>query len=811
MAKLQEEICEAHAEHVSDAISESIFARYDDPNNPPREPQWLAWDRDDALLRPGPGRTNTSSCPNVRMRPGLWGRDDPKALDGLVNPDAPFLNRLAQLCETAGIQQCNRQACSRQRTNMEGAAPQCDWPCFRQWAISAMACQAGFTHEQKLTRAHTHVVTAVSLCHWLLIGYKHRSEPIDDVMVGARRHRVDLAGVCEVIYWMLTIQAHIGLRNVAEGKWGTAFLPDEVVQPALTIARDRATRLGICQYRLQKLTEVAERQEADLPGIMEMAQHYPLLSHCKDAEDKDHYHAACTPGECGPNTADTTEKAQLHKCSRWNQSSCPTVRYSVDALEDSITSVNVSRWSRHGRRPAAPGEQYVALSHAWIDGTGIGNGPDPTNRKNMGRVNRCLDEYFLRIVKRLDCTAFWWDTISLPTTPDIRKREIDKMHYIYREATHTVVHDNSLVDFKWADDGSPCVALVLSSWFTRGWTALELHESRKSVKVLYKGPDPDNPLIKDLDRDILAVDPRYATRAHWIASSIIRRLRRPIENVRDLLSILRPRSTCRTADRTSISGLLADLEPSTCPQCNESPFLATKGMKQEEAAPIRKRIKNHIKTHTTRRVLTKLGKVGYTSLIHGLEPMHDSGAFSWTPQALHKMSVHSGGDLRPGIFGDGLLSVDVEGRAVGSWFYRSLTPDDADWIVEPMEHSSLKTDRRIRKALRNWQNCLILRESWQDRGPALLAAKISTYSVDGGSITDCRYVGAVNVSYDANPCGEGYDRRYKYGTIRFGNDVPEDDDGSSIESEEIPEDGEEEGWISTDSEGPRRPRNMFRS
>src|SRR4051794_40024482 len=112
----------------------------------------------------------------------------------------------------------------------------------------------------------------------------------------------------------------------------------------------------------------------------------------------------------------------------------------------------------------------------------------------MGLVHCCLDAYFRRITARLNCTGFWWDTISLPTDDKVRKREIDTMHHKYRSATHTVVHDNYLVDFEWADDGTPCIALVLSSWFTRGWTALELHES-KSVKVLYKGPDPQNPLI----------------------------------------------------------------------------------------------------------------------------------------------------------------------------------------------------------------------------------------------------------------------------------------------------------------------------
>jgi hypothetical protein len=441
-------------------------------------------------------------------------------------------------------------------------------------------------------------------------------------------------------------------------------------------------------------------------------------------------------------------------------------------------------------------------------------------------VNSCLDDYFLRIVAELDCTAIWWDTISLPTTPGIRKVEIDTMHYKYRDATHTVVHDNYLVNFEWAKDGSPCVALVLSSWFTRGWTALELHES-KSVKVLFKGPDPQHPIIKDLDTDILAADPRYATRAYWIASSIIRRLHHPVGNTRDLLTILRPRATCRLEDRTTISGLLANLEPPNCPQCDEIPNDYTF-----------KRINEHIKRHTTRMVLTKLGKVGCTSLIHGLKPMNDSGPFCWTPEAVHDMPVNSGGDLQVSIFGDGMLSVDRDGRAVGSWMYRGLTHDDAASNVVPMNASNQLAATRIREALQNWQNCLILRESWQDKGPALLAATVGKEYVDGSTITDCRYVGAVIVHHDANPWFGGYDARYAYGTVRFGNEkgrpdvrardvvqlrdapstanvtaVPsysQDQDSYEGDSEEISEDGEEDGWISSDSDGPRRPNNMFR-
>ncbi|MCJ1279577.1 hypothetical protein MMC21_007401 [Puttea exsequens] len=83
---------------------------------------------------------------------------------------------------------------------------------------------------------------------------------------------------------------------------------------------------------------------------------------------------------------------------------------------------------------------------------------------------------------------------------------MDRMLENYANATYMVVHDLSLVNFEWKDDGTPAIAVALSPWFTRGWTAAELFSTRPdkgSVKVLFKDPNQDNtePLIKDLDTE----------------------------------------------------------------------------------------------------------------------------------------------------------------------------------------------------------------------------------------------------------------------------------------------------------------------
>ena len=72
------------------------------------------------------------------------------------------------------------------------------------------------------------------------------------------------------------------------------------------------------------------------------------------------------------------------------------------------------------------------------------------------------------------------------------------------------------------------------------------------MKILYIGLDPTTRLIKDLNRDNLAHDLALMNRAHWIASSIIRRLRRPVDNVRSLLTILEPRATTKPPSHMTV-------------------------------------------------------------------------------------------------------------------------------------------------------------------------------------------------------------------------------------------------------------------
>ncbi|KAK6538568.1 hypothetical protein TWF694_010147 [Orbilia ellipsospora] len=740
------------------------------------EPKFFSCELHTNLLHEIKGGDDGEHCQNMSKDPtGLWAEHTSMALNRVTNPSAPFPNRLAQLCYNAEIRNCTHEDCVHERGVLDLTAPPCQWHKFREWAIALIACQACCTHAERLERQHSHMVGAVLLCHVLIRDYKLQSKPMERYLKGGRQYDIDPFEICEIVYWMLTVQTHIGLCLKMKGTWGPSFLPDDVVVPAVAVARERAKKLGVCLYRLQKLVDVAERKQADLPGIMEMARHYPGLTHSGKGPtapeyDADLYHGKCTPELCPPNRVDTTLKPQLHKCAIDKRSSCADVQYSVEELEKSIEECGVSAWSiqKPVPQPAGVEDKVLAISHVSIDGTGAG--PDPKNdQNNTSSVHGCLDKYWRTLAGKLGCTAIWWDAISLPTSPTVRKKEIDSMHHKYAAATHVLVHDNYLLNFKWADDGSPCVALVLSTWFTRGWTALELHAA-KSVKVLFKGLTPGNPIIKDLDHDILAADPRYATRGYWIASSIIRRLRRPVESTSDMLSIIRPRVTCKREDRTTIAGLLAGLEPTDCPECLEIPSDSTSD-----------RIRAHRDEHTSRRVFTKLRKIGYASLMHGRKTISESGPWCWAPREVHDIPVESMGvDIDAEGFNlhlpADMLDISKDGALLGNWRLYLVSEEDAKHNITAIPDADYEISKNVDEALVEWEKCAILRQPFRVGEEGVLVSLVGTHSYpekDKARVLDCRYIGAVIVrrERDENDSDKGVTpERSMNAMVWFGND-----------------------------------------
>ena len=180
------------------------------------------------------------------------------------------------------------------------------------------------------------------------------------------------------------------------------------------------------------------------------------------------------------------------------------------------------------------------------------------------------------------------------------------------------MHDCFLRNWRW-DPNTACFAILMSPWFSRGWTALELANSPK-VKVIFKGNR--GPVIKDLDEEILAADyepdgPRKA------ASRIIRSLRNDVTTLNDLLAVLGPRHTSWPKDMAIISALLVGVAP------------------------------GELRQDTNSAILKKLGRISPGNLFHGAAT--SSKGFSWCPTNLfhmpldsssHTLIISDSGDIR---------------------------------------------------------------------------------------------------------------------------------------------------------------------
>ena len=254
------------------------------------------------------------------------------------------------------------------------------------------------------------------------------------------------------------------------------------------------------------------------------------------------------------------------------------------------------------------------------------------------------------------------------------------MHENFKKAAHTIIHDQYLIQFPWTEDASPCLALLLSPWFTRAWTSLELMMSRKErVSVIYRHPsDPSRHIIKNLDKDILAFHPAYSSRTHWIASSLVRQLRgQQFGSIGDILKVLRTRSTLWLRDLMVVAALLTG----HIPKVDTPGFIA----------------------HITRDIILGLVEIEESFLYHGHSTMTLKKGFPWCPFSLLDGNVLNNTDRQEKVY------VDEEGAVSGSWDYRILSKKDAETVRPYIFH--LSVDGQIRVALEQWENCLPLRNT----------------------------------------------------------------------------------------------------
>ncbi|KAH8748362.1 hypothetical protein BGZ57DRAFT_776579 [Hyaloscypha finlandica] len=569
------------------------------------------------------------------------------------------------LSKVAGIRTCCELSCLATRQALQAAAPRCQWASFRDYFLTALGC--GLVGSRDLF----FLVAILRLVDESLSG-----------PCGPRFSCIDAHGVVDLIKW--------GYR-IFDNNQPSPF-PDEVPRINRKLARGYEYRSlssvqecgyrGICRNRLWNLSFPSPHGILELSHLAEVA-----LSFSQKGNHKD-----CTEQFCLYSHSNSTLVEQIHKCRPSERDICTEVCFPPELLNakfsSSIALVKGVRelqdiaWEcpndAQVPRLIQNGQRYMAISHVWSGGTGAG-------LKKPGAANKCLVDFF-RIGRLVRCEGIWWDTICIPAGKEERRIAMDSMLDNYERAAVTVVLVEDLVNSEWKDDGSPAVAIVLSAWFTRGWTAAELYASRgRPVKFLFKGRE--GPVLKDLDTDILAhkdpdkngILPVYG---FFVAADIIRKFRKAFSKdlgLRDLLGLLRGRTTSWAKDRLLITGLMCK----------------PRGFEPISTGP---RITQLLASH--------FRSIPVIDLYHKEIPARRKGPWAWCPPSIFDLASSPGalGGEQQTLLG-GLCEISADGTLRGIFKAHELL--ETDEVTPCASHSAVIVE--IDAALSNRRNCLLLK------------------------------------------------------------------------------------------------------
>ncbi|KAF0324044.1 ankyrin repeat-containing protein [Colletotrichum asianum] len=681
-------------------------------------------------------------CANLRPNDAsLWAKE-PNFYRALAADGMGFLSQVAHVCMYAAVRPCTKARCTRLRERMDSRAPRVTgWSSLREWAITAMSCQENHRKDwtEKSAIGHTHIASAVAglamalaECSRPCYRKTHFQNHLDGAEDGEDEEDADeqvklLDQVLDLLYWMVSVQYNFSVGPDKFGRWVSDSMSnttgDGLERPKK--AFDQLDNTRFCKFRVWNFLEACDRKDADLPTIMNFLG--AMESLVDDEEQKAHEN--CTPKFCQQAIIDSTKTEQMHALV--GDHDCFKLEFDMDQIDKAIDEGHSTAWlcgeeniSGNKAQLAHPDDDYVAISHVWSDGTGVGvsskKEEDPDSSARM--VNSCLWEFWKDKVNKVwegeDRKAIWWDAVSVPEGEKQYVKALESLHKNYANAKCTIVHDKELTRTEFKNDGSPCVALVLSNWFSRGWTALELQMS-KQVKVLFR---KDGEIVPyDLDKDILEFSPSTTSPAHWLATSWIKRLREPVNDIGDIIHTLNSRSTSRPRDKTRIAALLADV-----PHCD---FSGQEGK-------------------ITRDILSYLGKVPSLCLFHGEATMKNSGPWSWCPSTIFNMPAATPIDVESRTMSDflSLLDVTEDGAISGQWRCRELKKDDDKTVHLFGRDPSSRVKVRLALQKSQTQRCLLLRPmaSLQQGEPALLVKRLGQRPDHNDEQTLlCDYVGTV--------------------------------------------------------------------
>lgn len=712
---------------------------------------WLSPSKPELVGVNGP-EDGTSTFVN-QIRDIYWSL--PKSCSSCVGASLLARAHVVSRLMTPRLRRCQSPVCLSRYKTLDGIAPACAWNPFREMVLTLLSC---WMPGLLLALAPPHVAE------------RHMS----DSGLSPSWYCFDVQGVLNTWRWA----TRVAFGNLGRYLWDqdSVYLTFNMVPSNLYHSQavehvEQCQNRGICPNRIWNVSMLGTGAIADIAPVASIALGITIPA------ANIQRHMDCTDEMCLYSNDNSTLIQQKHRCGHGKcgaevkfppQLLDACFHKAREASQQDSTNMQLDHWvstawhlpdtfpvpADYAFEVCGPGDDYMAISHVWSDGTGAGMKPS-------GWVNPCLLEFFVRTARDVGCGGIWWDAISIPGESQARKIAINQMLRNYEDAKVTVVHDQELVDFEWRDDGSPAIALILSAWFTRGWTAAELFASRHHVvKVLFKNPDdPEGlPLIKDLDRDILAWDPcemasmrgcsredlrnlnqrRYqyllnssgtAPRyGHYIATDILRRLRGEsggqiaetlavpvVESLQDMLRVLRPRTTSWAKDQLIIPGLMC-LPPTKMDSGATGP-------------------------HLTQQLLHHFGSLPISYLIHGHIPLSKAGPWSWCPPSVFDLgqsaSAHDRTLSRP-------CHITSDGRVLGE--FEAFTLLESDSVVPMGAHPAMLS--RITKALQDRRRCLILANRSQKYQEFVLAAPVSIrwHEDTNRLVMSCRWIGGVHLT-----------------------------------------------------------------
>ncbi len=125
-------------------------------------------------------------------------------------------------------------------------------------------------------------------------------------------------------------------------------------------------------------------------------------------------------------------------------------------------------------------ESTMAISHVWSHGQG--------SRPHIG-INACLHERYVKIAKAHGCTSYWFDSVCIPDSHDLRSEAIGFINRIFANSKITLVCDRDLMAIDISSLTRELLESVLTTffvcdWNVRAWTLLEAMKGSHALHLL---------------------------------------------------------------------------------------------------------------------------------------------------------------------------------------------------------------------------------------------------------------------------------------------------------------------------------------